>query len=74
MITKVKIMLFLNRMPCYFLHKPAKYEGVQAIYMAWEMKALCSGTTHSATDCHILTLYVSFSNVKMILPLSFDRI
>jgi hypothetical protein len=61
-------------MSCYFLHKPAKYHGVHAIYITLERKALCSGTTHSVTDCHILNLYVSFSNVKMILPLSFDRI
>jgi hypothetical protein len=57
-----------------FLDKPAKYEGVKAIYMTLEMKALSSQITHSVTDCHILNLYVSFENVKMFLPLSFDRI
>jgi len=46
-----------------FLHKPAKYQGVQAIYMTLELKVLCSGTTHSVTDCHILNLYISFSKV-----------
>ena len=52
-----KVMLFYNRMPCYFLDKPAKYQWVWAIYMTFEIKALWSPTTHSVTRLsHLETL------------------